>query len=57
MGYITLCIDRRNIDRMDIFMNFWTYKDQYNDYSYLYFDINKRYFSIGILGYLIGVDF
>jgi hypothetical protein len=38
-------------------MDFWKWEDTYSDYSYIYFDINKRYISIGIFGYLIGVDF
>jgi len=35
----------------------WYKKDEYDDYSYIYFDINKRYIALGIIGYMVGIDF
>jgi len=38
-------------------MKFWKYIMDDMDFSYLYFDLDKKGICIGIYGYLIGIDF
>lgn len=38
-------------------MKIWTLKMSSIDFSYLHFDLDKKGVVIGILGYLVGIDF
>jgi len=38
-------------------MKIWTLKTVSIDFSYIHFDLDKKGICVGILGYLIGIDF
>lgn len=38
-------------------MKLWTFKDSCDDKCYIYIELNIKFISIGILGYMIGIDF